>query len=112
MTSQDSATYELADIEDVIAVDLRNHEARMEWALKHVAAERVRQDAKWGDIVRRHLSDGNLALILIEEVGELAHALLRDNPDEDHTLERQFQEAVQVAAVATAIIEVLGSRYG
>ncbi len=64
--------------------------------------ERQRQDEKWG--IQNHDPDHWLA-ILTEEVGELAKAILEaahGSPVEDIR-----KEAVQVAAVAVALIECL-----
>lgn len=63
---------------------------------EHVAAERARQDAKWG--VQRH-DPARWHLILSEEVGEVAEAILKGGPVE------AFEELVQVAAVAVAWLE-------
>lgn len=68
---------------------------RIKAILADVEAERRRQIGKWG--VQTHTKDRWLA-ILVEEVGELAKAVLEgtDNAEE---------EAIQVAAVAAAIAE-------
>lgn len=61
-----------------------------------IARERKAQDAKWGE---QNHHDGYWSLILSEEVGELAKAILQDdgtNLDEELT---------QVAAVAVAWME-------
>lgn len=67
-----------------------------------VAAERRRQDEKWGH--NRSLSDLLWMTILNEETGEVARAIL----------ENQFgelrEELVQVAAVAVAWIEDMDRR--
>lgn len=59
-----------------------------------IAAERARQDKKWG--IQTH-SFGVWMTILQEEVGELAKAFLESD------IENAEDEAVQVAAVASAI---------
>jgi NTP pyrophosphatase (non-canonical NTP hydrolase) len=76
-------------------------------AFKLIDDERVRQDAKWGEAEGRGLHRYTWLTILMEEVGELAKAFLTDNRPIDHTPERRLKEAIQVAAVATAIVEVL-----
>jgi len=73
--------------------------------LQQVAAERARQDAKWG--VQNHKAP-MWAAILMEEVGEAAAFSLSDEyghsfSDREHLRE----ELVQVAAVAVAFIECL-----
>lgn len=66
--------------------------------LADVVAERMAQDAKWGE--QNHPSEVWLA-ILSEEVGEMAKTML---PGEG-TLFDTRDEAVQVAAVAVAFVE-------
>lgn len=72
-------------------------------AVDDILAERVQQDEKWG--VQDH--DPILwTAILTEEVGEFAKAAMHatfGGPDAD----KMREEAVQVAAVALAIIECL-----
>lgn len=72
-------------------------------ALNDVLAERARQDAKWGE--QNHDPFTYLA-VLTEEVGELAQAALHarfGGPAADGLRD----EAVQVAAVALAIVQCL-----
>ncbi len=69
--------------------------------------ERVKQDAKWG--VRDH-ADPKWALILTEELGEVAECVLeRDAADSPATAELYDElldyEIVQIAAVAQAWLE-------
>lgn len=79
-------------------------------ALEAVAKERERQDAKWG--IQDHAHEVWLA-ILGEEYGELARAILETRFD--NGLEAKARggianirkEAVQVAAVAVAMVECL-----
>jgi NTP pyrophosphatase (non-canonical NTP hydrolase) len=71
--------------------------------LTDITDERDRQDAKWG--VQEH-HPATWQLILVEEVGETAEALLDDDR------ERYRKELVQVAAVAIAAIEDLDRREG
>ncbi len=86
---------ELADARDVPEPTAR--------ALQLVVAERDRQNAKWHRAPGEFpVSDDRKHLILAEETGEIAKALLEGDPDE-HLLE----EVVQVAAVATCWAEVL-----
>lgn len=61
-----------------------------------IQAERRRQDEKFG--VQDHSPEKWLA-ILVEEVGEVAQAILQG------TVEDYREEVVQVAAVAVAILE-------
>lgn len=72
-------------------------------ALNDVLAERSRQDAKWGE--QNHDPFVFLA-VLMEEVGELSQAALKVRFGGD-TPSHMRGEAVQVAAVALAIIECL-----
>lgn len=76
-------------------------------AFQLITDERKRQDAKWGDAVQRRLQIYNWLAILVEEVGELIKVCRRDNAPEHHTPEARLKEAIQVAAVATAIVEVI-----
>ncbi len=75
--------------------------------LDEVAAERLKQDQKWGD--QRDHDDGMWALILGEEFGEACQASLEkpflgtgDGPTRD--------ELIQVAAVAVCWIESIDRR--
>ena len=61
-----------------------------------VSAERIRQDKKWGE---QNHSDLYWLGILMEEVGEVAKALIENKPDEAQN------ELVQVAAVAVSWLE-------
>jgi NTP pyrophosphatase (non-canonical NTP hydrolase) len=72
-------------------------------AIKDVVEERKRQEAKWGE--QNHAPIYYLA-ILTEEVGEFAKECLTDHFGKTRT-ENLRVEAVQVAAVALAIIECL-----
>lgn len=77
-----------------------------------VAAERQRQNDKWG--VQRH-TWGNWLLILGEEFGEVCQAMLAvefpqapDQADRSATaLEDARMELVQVAAVCAQLVDVL-----
>lgn len=66
-------------------------------AMSAVMTERQRQDQKWG--ANRDLDDGTWLKILVEEVGEVAKAMLEKD------LTNLREELVQVAAVAVAAIE-------
>lgn len=71
-----------------------------------VAAERKRQDARWGWTNRSaawHMA------VLTEEVGELARALhdARFAGGGDAAIENARTEAIQIAAVAVAFVEGL-----
>ncbi len=72
-----------------------------EQVIADVVAERNRQDAKWG--VTDH-SPFAWCAILTEEVGEFAQGCLHKTFS-DGTRAQMREEAVQVAAVAVAIIE-------
>jgi len=76
--------------------------ASMERALARVRRERANQDAKWGE--QNHTFDFWLA-ILMEEVGELAKAIVERKPAEIDV------ELTQVAAVAVSMMEC-GDRKG
>ena len=72
-------------------------------ALQAVMAERHKQDAKWG------VQDHSLEwwhLILAEETGELAQAILENHFGGPKGCNVRL-EAVQVAAVALAIVECI-----
>jgi NTP pyrophosphatase (non-canonical NTP hydrolase) len=75
-------------------------------ATDDVLAERQRQEAKWGE--QNHDPFVYLA-ILHEESGELAQAALKARFEDqaEGARERMRAEAVQVAAVALAIVECL-----
>lgn len=75
---------------------------RLERALVRVRIERALQDMKWGE--QNHSFDFWLA-ILMEEVGELAKAIVERKPAEIDA------ELTQVAAVAVAMME-FGDRKG
>jgi NTP pyrophosphatase (non-canonical NTP hydrolase) len=69
--------------------------------LSEVLDERTRQDKKWGE--QSHGGDTWL-VILMEEVGELAQATLKTRFGGKGNAR---EEAIQVAAVAVAIVEAL-----
>lgn len=74
-------------------------------ALSDVLAERQRQDAKWGEQNHDPFVYG---AILTEEVGEFFQAALDTRfGGKDGGLDKVRNEAVQVAAVALAIVECL-----
>jgi NTP pyrophosphatase (non-canonical NTP hydrolase) len=78
--------------------------------LNDVAAERLRQDRKWG--VQDHSPETWLA-ILSEEVGEVAKPLADHlTKAKDWAPEDYRAELVQVAAVAVAAIESLHRQEG
>jgi len=83
--------------------------------LELVAAEREHQNMKWGDQSWNHPFEW--MSILAEEVGELAEAVnetcFENGKNRDRGgVERIIHEAVQVAAVAVAIIESQQAREG
>jgi len=67
-----------------------------------VKRERERQDKKWGSPGPRNLDHDRWSLILQEEMGEVAMAIL-DNQTESEV----YAELVQVAAVAVAWLEAM-----
>lgn len=67
--------------------------------LEDVAAERRRQDEKWGPSERRPVPSLS---VLVEEVGEVAEAMQRNHVTD------VVGELIQVAAVAVAMIEGAG----
>jgi hypothetical protein len=67
-------------------------------AIVAVLAERLRQDRKWGS--QRRLTKEKWLTILVEEVGEVANAIL------DGTGDELREEIVQVAAVAVLGLEI------
>lgn len=75
----------------------------MEGAIQSVRMERARQDEKWGV---QNLSPDTWLTVLAEEVGELAQAILHTRFGGNQS-GRSREEAVQVAAVAVAIVEAI-----
>lgn len=71
----------------------------MKLALYSIVGERIRQNIKWGEQNHR---GAKWHLILSEEVGEFAQSVL-----DNHDLAKVREEAVQVAAVALAIVECI-----
>lgn len=70
-----------------------------------INSERMRQLSKWG---MRSQDYGTWLKILVEEVGELAQAMLKSEeggPNEAEAKLAILKEATQVAAVAAAIIQ-------
>jgi hypothetical protein len=82
-------------------------------ALRMIVAERNRQDVIHADAAERDMSrslEDRLQTwnnVLMEEVGEFARTILRDDVAERHTPAARRKEALHCAAVATAILEVL-----
>jgi NTP pyrophosphatase (non-canonical NTP hydrolase) len=66
-----------------------------------IQEERRKQDKKWGVPLERNIPPLMWIAILVEEVGEVAKALLQGKNKEVRA------EAVQVAAVAVAIVEYI-----
>lgn len=64
--------------------------------------ERAGQDLKWGRLAERHVTNTEWISILAEEVGEAAQIV----NDKGHPTEL-IKELVQVAAVATAHIQMI-----
>ena len=71
------------------------------WARQDIETERIAQDAKWG--IQNH-DPITWCAILTEEVGEFARAALDAHFGGEAAL-GLISEAVQVAAVAQAIVE-------
>lgn len=75
----------------------------MQYAVNSAIAERERQDAKWGP--QDHPLPVWLA-ILMEEVGELSECVLHAQFG-GHAAPNLRKEAVQVAAVALALVQAI-----
>ncbi len=74
-----------------------------EKVLSAVSKERIRQDSKWG---RQRHNYGDWLKILIEEVGEVAQAMQKDNGwGKESDASDLYAELIQVAAVAVEIAE-------
>lgn len=89
-------------------------EAATNLVLGEVLEERARQDLKWGE--QNHGNQTWLS-ILIEEVGELSTGILQENFSDSKDYAEDTRgphgvraEAVQVAAVAVAMIESIDRR--
>lgn len=78
----------------------------METLKKLIIEERVRQTEKWG---KQHLSLTGWLLVLQEEMGEVARAMLDDDPE---AARHQREEAVQVTAVVVQMCEWLSELHG
>ena len=74
-----------------------------ETIMQAIRMERIRQDYKWGTKFGLRLDERWLT-ILVEEVGEVAEAILRDD-DEDIV-----KELIQVAAVCVSWLELRTKR--
>jgi NTP pyrophosphatase (non-canonical NTP hydrolase) len=96
----------LALVQEQQAKARASEPANVSQAARDAIAERARQDAKWGEL--NHDPFVYLA-ILHEESGELAQAALKARFEDqaEGARERMRAEAVQVAAVALAIVECL-----
>lgn len=80
----------------------QGYEGRFEVAHHAVHQELQRQIEKWG--VQSHDLPVYLT-VLVEEVGEVAEAVLEARHDPETWTPRIRKEAIQVAAVAMAIVE-------
>lgn len=80
-------------------MDRAQQESIQDMVLALVREERRLQDIKWGS--QRPLSAERWMLILMEEVGETAEAIMEEGPPE------VMNELVQVAAVAVCALESL-----
>lgn len=67
-----------------------------------IANERSRQDDKWGPMRERNVSLATMHLVLSEEVGEVAQAILRGPIDGRDNIR---EELIHVASVAAAMLE-------
>lgn len=79
----------------MIQITLKTDPLTDQGAIQKVLRERCFQDGKWG--LQIHDMSRWLA-ILTEEIGEMAKAALENDPEEFK------KEAIQVAAVAVAIV--------
>jgi NTP pyrophosphatase (non-canonical NTP hydrolase) len=80
-----------------------NHKYLMKVVNADVLEERQRQNEKWG--LQRHDLGGWL-MILMEEVGEVAEAMMKKRGwGKETDAENLYKELIQVAAVACAIAE-------
>lgn len=75
-----------------------------ESVLQGIRSERDQQDAKWGKASERCQTKRQWLAILMEEVGEVAEAIL-EGDDENYLV-----ELVQVAAVCVAALEDLAAQ--
>lgn len=85
---------------------------QLDEVLAQVAAERGRQDAKWG---QQDWHDPVYITILTEEVGEAAKdaldATFESEPDDRRAAEDRLEvELVQIAAVAVAHVQAIKRR--
>lgn len=67
-----------------------------------IRRERERQDKRWGSPGPRNLGHDRWSLVLQEELGEVAMAVLDQQPEQ-----AVYDELVQVAAVAVAWLEAM-----
>lgn len=82
-----------------------NYESCSTFALDSILAERVHQDKKWGE---QNHNPYIYLTILLEEVGELAQAILQTQFGGDAGgWDNVRKEAVHTAAVALALLECL-----
>jgi len=88
--------------------DLQDWAVARERAFAAIRRERLRQVSKWG--LQTHPLEWWLA-ILSEEVGEMAKAML-DVKFEQGASQAIETEAVQVAAVAAAIVQAIQTKKG
>ncbi len=84
-------------------MNTQNSVSSVQGILHAIYAERRRQDRKWGTIEERatKLDNWGWLAILMEEVGEIAKAMLEHNPAQMRT------EIVHAAAVCFAWLEWL-----
>ena len=70
---------------------------------RDVRRERLRQFKKWG---QQDHDEDKWMTILMEEVGEVARAVLEEDPS------NYREELIQVAAVAVAAVEAFDRKFG
>ncbi len=87
--------------QESVLQDIRKERDRRDiWS--RILLERARQDTKFG--AQRKLSPKDWLTILVEEVGEVAEAIL------EHDIDNYSVELVQVAAVCVAALEDLAAQ--
>jgi len=95
-------------LEDFISTSPSQSAKQSMWALRDVLEERRRQDNKWGE--QTHPNEWYFP-ILLEEIGELAKAMLEDHFQYSGAKHSDIRkEAVHACAVALAMIECIDRR--
>lgn len=78
-----------------------------EWVMACVSQERIRQDERWGE--EHDPGDAVFLGVLMEEVGEVARALIDAWPDRPD-MRQVREELIQVAASAVKWAEAIERR--